>query len=207
MFRAVTFKVASGQEVVALGGGLEANQYFAGNSQLNPAQTLKRLKDLLKYLIISFIAILGFSFVGTAQPASAQSGHFITGGGNAAECTDIGTQVQCTGKVAGLGGTTFEITVSAPGTAEVVCINPGGNRAPGQDTAVNVAGSSGPLPTPRNGQFVFTVTTAAPGPLPATPTCPNVQWTPNIVDVTFTTAILTLLEDGVPSDTITVPVN
>lgn len=142
----------------------------------------------------------------TALAALAQSGHFLTGGNNAPSCEDIGTQVECTGKVAGLGGTTFEITVVANGVAEVVCINPGGNRAPGQDTNVTVSGSTTPLPTPRNGQFRFTITTNDPGPLPATPTCPNPQWTPIIVDVHFTTATLTLLEDGVVSDTVVVPV-
>jgi hypothetical protein len=135
--------------------------------------------------------------------ASAQSGHFV----QTQTCTDIGTQVQCSGKVAGLGGTTFEISVAAQGTATVVCINPGGNRAPGQDTSVTVSGSSGPLPTPRNGQFRYTVTSVAPGPLPATPTCPNDQWTPTITDVSFTTATITLTEDGVVSDVVTVPVS
>jgi len=135
--------------------------------------------------------------------ASAQSGHFV----QTQTCTDIGTQVQCSGKVAGLGGTTFEISVAAQGTATVVCINPGGNRAPGQDTSVTVSGSSGPLPTPTNGQFRYTVTSVAPGPLPPTPTCPNNQWTPTIVDVSFTTATITLTEDGVVSDQVTVPVS
>jgi hypothetical protein len=146
-------------------------------------------------------------FMATALAAVAQSGHFLTGGGNAANCVDIGTQVRCTGKVAGLGGTTFEITIAANGVAEVVCVNPGGNRAPGQDTNVTVAGSTDPLSTPRNGQFRFTVTTNDPNPLPATPTCPNAQWTPQIVDVSFTTATLRLFEDGNLSDSIVVPVN
>jgi hypothetical protein len=115
--------------------------------------------------------------------------------------------VRCTGKVAGLGGTTFEITVDATGTATVECTNPGGNVAPGQDTTVTVGGTTTPLPTPRNGQFRFTVTSDDPEPLPATPTCPNNQWTPNIVDVTFTTATLTLFEGTTVSDTITVPVS
>jgi hypothetical protein len=149
------------------------------------------------------VAVVGFA----ASPAFAQSGHFIDQGAGAPRCTDIGTQVQCTGKVAGLGGTTFEITIAADGIASVVCINPAGHRAPGQDTAVSVVGSTGPLPTPRNGQFVFTITTDPPGPLPPTPTCPNVQWTPEIVDVSFTTATLTLLEDGTQSDQVTVAVS
>ena len=138
-----------------------------------------------------------------AAPALAQSGHFV----QTQTCTDIGTQVQCSGKVAGLGGTTFEITVEAQGTASVECTNPGGNVAPGQDTSVTVAGTTTPLPTPRNGSFRYSITSDDPEPLPPTPTCPNNQWTPNIVDVTFTTATLTLLEDGAVSDTVTVPVN
>jgi hypothetical protein len=159
---------------------------------------MKRIVNIL----IAALAILGFS----ATNAFAQSGHFLTGGGNAPTCTDIGLQVECEGKVAGLGGTTFEITVEAEGIATVECINPGGNRAPGQDTAVSVAGTTEPLPTPRNGQFRFTVTTDSPDPLPATPTCPNEQWTPVITDVAFTDATLSLFEDGVLSDQVIVPV-
>ena len=91
------------------------------------------------------------------------------------------------------------------GIASVECTNPGGNVAPGQDTAVTVAGTTGPLPTPRNGQFVFTIETDDPEPLPPTRTCPNDMWTAEIVDVTFTTT-LTLFEDGVQSDQVVVPV-
>ena len=152
---------------------------------------------LLKVLVLA-----GTIFALSAGPAFAQSGHFV----GTPTCTDIGTQVRCVGKVAGLGGTTFEITVEAEGLATVECTNPGGNVAPGQDTEVTVAGSTEPQPTPRNGQFRFRIESDDPEPLPATPTCPNNQWTPNIVDVTFTTATLTLLEDGVESDTVTVPV-
>src|SRR5829696_7821498 len=156
-----------------------------------------------RYLLLSAVVVAALAFPGVA---SAQSGHFVTGGGNAPSCTDIGTQVTCTGKVAGLGGTTFEITVTATGIASVECTNPGGNVAPGQDTAVTVGGTTEPLATPRSGQFQFRIITADPEPLPPTPTCPNEQWTPNIVDVTFTTATLTLFEDGVQSDQVVVPV-
>ena len=110
-------------------------------------------------------------------------------------------------RAGGTSGTTFEITIAAAGIASVECTNPGENVAPGQDTAVDVAGTTGPQPTPRNGQAQFTIETDEPAPLPPTPTCPNDQWTANIVDVTFTTATLTLLEDGNVSDTVTVPVS
>jgi hypothetical protein len=140
-----------------------------------------------------------------ATPAAAQSGHFIE---RTVSCTDIGTQVECTGKVAGLGGTTFTIVVEADGIASVSCTNPGGNVAPGQNTSVTTEGSSGPMPTPKNGQYVFpSITTDDPEPLPPTPTCPNDQWTADVVDVSFTTATLSLYEDSTLSDQITVPVN
>jgi hypothetical protein len=151
--------------------------------------------------IIAVLSLLVTAFA--AVPVLAQSGHFV----GTPTCTDIGTQVECDGKVAGLGGITFELTVTAAGTGTVTCTNPAGNVAPGQNTTVNAAGTTGPQPTPRNGSFTFNnLTTAAPGPPPAR-TCPNRQWTPTITDVEFGDATLTLREGGVISDTITVPVN
>jgi hypothetical protein len=156
-----------------------------------------------RYLLLGVVAVALLAF---PSVASAQSGHFVTGGGNAPSCVDIGTQLRCTGKVAGLGGTTFEITVEAEGTAIVECTNPGGNVAPGQDTEITATATTGPQPTPRNGQFNFTLTTAVPT-VPNVPTCPNPQWTATVVDVVFESpATLTLSEDGVPSDVIEVPI-
>ena len=160
----------------------------------------------MKRLLIALAAVIALLGL-TAAPAYAQSGHFIENGAGAPVCTDEGTTVECTGKVAGLGGTTFEITIEADGVASVECTNPGGNVAPGQDTAVTVAGTTGPQPTPRNGSVNFTIETDDPEPLPPTPTCPNNQWTPDIVDVTFTTATLTLFEDGMQTDQVIVPVS
>jgi hypothetical protein len=150
----------------------------------------------LVVVVVAALALLA-SFAGAAL---AQAGHFV----GTPTCRDIGTQVRCTGKVAGLGGTTFTINVSAPGTATVECTNPGGNVAPGQTFTTTVAGTTGPVPTPRNGQFRFDVTTTAPTAPPGS--CPNPMWTATVTDVTFTTATITLLEDSTVSDTVTVPV-
>ena len=159
-----------------------------------------RARVMVAATAVALVAGLTFG----AHPASADSGHFIEGGAGAPQCVDVGTQVACTGKVAGLGGTTFEITLAASGIASVECTNPGENVAPGQDTAVTVAGTTDPQETPRNGQARFALTSDDPEPLPAVPTCPNVQWVPNIVDVSFTTATLTLLEDGAQTDQVVV---
>jgi hypothetical protein len=150
-------------------------------------------------LVLGVLAVSAFAF---AASASAQSGHFV----GTPTCTDIGTQVSCDGKVAGLGGTTFSLRVTAQGSGSVTCRNPGGNIAPGQSFTTTVSGSSGPLATPRNGQFRFRdLTTDAPT-APAG-SCPNDKWTARVVDVVFTTATITLRENGTVSDTITVPVS
>jgi hypothetical protein len=149
-------------------------------------------------LVLAVGAVAAFAF---PAASSAQSGHFV----GTQTCTDIGTQVSCDGKVAGLGGTTFSLTVSAQGSGSVTCTNPGGNVAPGQSFTTTVSGSSGPVDTPRNGQFRFNdLTTNAPT-VPAG-SCPNRKWTPS-VDVDFTTATITLRENGAVSDTIAVPVS
>jgi hypothetical protein len=155
---------------------------------------------------IGIIAVLALMVTALAAvPALAQSGHFLN---RTVACTDIGTQLECDAKVAGLGGTTFELVITGSGTGTVECHNPSGNVAPGQNTTVNASGSSGELPTPSNGSFTFrNETTEAPADLIGRPTCPNRQWTGVITDVEFTTATLTLLEDGDVSDTITVPVS
>jgi hypothetical protein len=152
-----------------------------------------------RYLIaLGVVAVAAVTF---AAVALAQSGHFV----GTPTCRDIGTQVQCTGKVAGLGGTTFTITVSAQGTASVTCTNPAGNVAPGQSFSTGVAGSSGPFATPRNGQARFTVTSNTPTAPPGS--CPNPMWTATVTDVVFTSdATITLFEDSTVSDTITVPI-
>jgi hypothetical protein len=151
-----------------------------------------------RYLLPGAIAA---AILALPSAANAQSGHFV----GTQTCTDIGTQVRCSGKLAGLGGTTFTITVTAQGTASVTCTNPAGNVAPGQSFTTTVAGSSGPFPTPRNGQSPYTVTTTAPSAPPGS--CPNPKWTATVTDVTFTTATISLLEDSTLSDQVTVPVS
>jgi hypothetical protein len=153
----------------------------------------KMMKRILGIALLGLVLALGFP-----AAAQAQSGHFV----GTPTCVDQGTTLQCTGKVAGLGGTTFTITVTASGTATVVCTNPAGNVAPGQTFTTTTTGSSGPFATPRNGQFRFSVSTTTPT-APAG-SCPNPRWSATVTDVTFGPATLTLLENGTVSDTVTV---
>jgi hypothetical protein len=163
---------------------------------------MKRILAQRSKVVRAFAALVLTLGLG-AGAASAQSGHFV----GDVTCTDIGTQLECSGKVAGLGGTTFEITVAVSGaTADVVCTNPGQNPAPGQAFDFTAMGSGGPQPTPRNGQAKFDFPTSAPT-APAG-SCPNPKWTATVTDVDFsgTTATVTLLEDGGVSDTVVVQI-
>ena len=154
------------------------------------------MKRILSIIVVGFVLALGFP-----GSAMAQSGHFVQD----QTCLDRGLVLECSGKVAGLGGTTFEIKVSATGTGTVECTNPGGNVAPGQTFETDVTGSSGELSTPRNGQYRYSelFTTAPQAPADS---CPNDQWSAAVTDVDFTTATIYLLEDGVVSDSVTVTV-
>jgi hypothetical protein len=68
-----------------------------------------------------------------------------------------------------------------------------------------VSGRGSPWGSLRNGQFRFTVESDTPSAPPGS--CPNPMWTAEVVDVEFGDATVTLTEDGVVSDTITVPVS
>src|SRR5919107_4254503 len=76
-------------------------------------------------------------------------------------CRDIGTQLQCTGNVSGLGNENLSVTVTAQGTGTVQCTNPAGNVAPGQTFTTDVSGSQTGI-APKNGRATFNVTTTAP---------------------------------------------
>ena len=161
-----------------------------------------RARVMVAATAVALVAGLTFG----ASPASADSGHFIEGGAGAPQCVDVGTQVTCVGKVAGLGSTAFEITLAASGIALGWSARTlAATWPPAKTPAVTVAGTTEPQATPRNGQARFTLTL-----LPIRSRCrrcrhaPTSNGYPNIVDVSFTTATLTLLKDGAQTDQVVV---
>jgi len=107
--------------------------------------------------------------------------------------------VTVSGKIAGLGDNqSVTVAVEVPVTFTVVCQNPAGKIAPGQTHTGTLTGT-GTFTSDKNGNVVFSVTTAAPEASPED--CPNPKWTPVITDVQFGDATITA--DGIST---TVPV-
>jgi hypothetical protein len=144
----------------------------------------------LKRSIAVAIATLAVLWLGDV--AAAQNAHFI----GEPTCVDIGTQVRCSGKIAGLGEGPVTLRIRAVGIATVECANPAGNVAPGQATTVESTGTF-VLGKPRGGQITFRRVTTEPPPAPdPAEVCPNPKWTATITDVEFTTATLVVLQGG-----------
>ena len=100
--------------------------------------------------------------------------------------------------LAGLGQGTGTAQLTVTGVFQVQCRNPGGNVAPGQDTTAT--GSSGTFGfTSQNGKASIPSLTATLNPSTAdtSGSCPNPQWTPEIVGSgTVTSATLTVTFNG-----------
>lgn len=107
--------------------------------------------------------------------------------------TDLGTRLQVSGNLSGLGTSPVTVTVTAIGTATVTCTNPAGNVAPGQDTTTSTTGTQSNIPV-KNGRASFTVTTDVP--TVGSDACPNSKWTATVTDVEFTSYTVTATQNG-----------
>jgi hypothetical protein len=109
------------------------------------------------------------------------------------EFSVLGTSLNATGSVAGLGNQDVTVVLSAQGTATIVCTNPAGKVAPGQTRDINVSGSQ-TITDVKNGRVNFSVTTAAP--VAPQDACPNRKWTASIKNVDFSSATLIVQQGG-----------
>jgi hypothetical protein len=127
--------------------------------------------------------------------AVAQSPHFI---GDVTCTKSLSAGLRCGGKVAGLGNVATDVFLTASSVeAEYVCVNRGGNIAPGQGTEFqNVQGPIQHI-TPRNGQITFRNVTI---PVPEAPSvrdaCPNGNWRLDLLHVTFNDVELHVQQAG-----------
>jgi hypothetical protein len=128
------------------------------------------------------------AFVMAAPAALAASPHFI----GTPSCTkSLTAGLTCSGKAAGLGDEpAFVFLTASSVTATYVCVNKGGNVAPGQPVVTqDVAGPTQQI-TPHNGQITFSATLPVPTPPSAATECPNGNWTVRLTSLTYSDVTL-----------------
>lgn len=134
-----------------------------------------------------------------AAAALAASPHFKKGGGPT--CIDNGTQLECTGSLAGLGNGDVDIVLTADAQASFACVNPGGSESPGQNKVPFTATGSKHIPSQevKNGSLKFTVSapTTPPTATAEEAGCPNPNWSTRLTSVEFANINLTISQGGV----------
>jgi hypothetical protein len=143
------------------------------------------------------VATLG-ALLAIAGPAQADSVHFKNQ--QAPVFTDLGTTLNISGALAGLGNTDVTVTVVATAGSATTCTNQGGNQAPGQNPGdVTIEGAQTiPASKIKNGNVAFNVTTQEPpDPTALEAGCPNPNWDAEITDLDFETATVTVTQGGV----------
>lgn len=108
---------------------------------------------------------------------------------------DLGDTLEACISLAGLGNRDVTITVAVSGEATVIYNNPGGNKPPGQNKipVSAVATQTFPSTQIKNGNLSVCLETA---PIPPPAPAPNENWTIEIVDVSFTSATITVVQRG-----------
>jgi hypothetical protein len=146
----------------------------------------------MKRVGVSIVVAVAVLF---ATRLDAQSVH-LKGGHNAQPAfNDLGLALEAAGSLAGLGGGDVLVSLTATANVTATCTNQGGNAAPGQNPApVTVSGSQAiPEEEVKNGNTPFDVQTVAPvTPIVGAPDCPNPNWSEAIIDLSFTTGVLTV---------------
>jgi hypothetical protein len=142
--------------------------------------------------------ILGFVVAATISIAG-QNVH-LKGGANAEPAfIDQGLTLNAQGSLAGLSNADVLVTLTATADVTATCTNQGTHAAPGQNPApVTVSGSDSiPADELKNGNTPFDVTTIAPvSPIAGAPDCANPNWSEDITDLSFTSAIITVQQLG-----------
>lgn len=147
-----------------------------------------------RLLFIITLPAMMLAFVLSAQVAQAQSPHFI---GTPSCSKSLTTGLTCSGKAAGLGNEPAFVFLHADlVTAKYVCVNHGGNVAPGQPVVTkDVTGPTQEI-TPHNGQITFSATIPPPTPPSPAVECPNGNWTVRLTSLTYTNVVLHIQQPG-----------
>jgi hypothetical protein len=140
----------------------------------------------MRRLIPTILVMLAAAAI--APAAFAASPHFI----GTPSCTkSVSSGLTCSGKAAGLGnGPTLAFLTADAVEATYVCVNHGGNVAPGQPIVEQAVEGPRQEITPRNGQIKFSPNIPPPAPPSAATECPSAKWKVRLTSLTYTNVVL-----------------
>ena len=146
---------------------------------------------------IPILAIFASTLLTTPVFAGQANPHFI---GTPTLTTSLTTGVTASGKAAGLDELpTAAFLTASKVTAQYVCVNHGGNIAPGQPLAFsNVVGPKQGI-TPHNGQITFTATIPPPPTPKSSDVCPNGNWSVQLQKLTYENVVLHIQQGNPPA--------
>src|SRR5262249_5721221 len=140
----------------------------------------------MKRAILSLVALIALTLA--TSSVWAQSPHFV---GTPACTKSLDTGLTCSGKAAGLAnGPTVAFLTADSVNATYVCVNKGGNVAPGQPIVVQSVTAPTQTIAPHNGQITFSPTIPPPTPPSPSTECPNGNWRVVLTSLTFTNVVL-----------------
>jgi hypothetical protein len=101
-------------------------------------------------------------------------------------------------KAAGLANVVSQAFLSSSGgTANLQCVNPGGNNPPPKAVSFGPLQGQAVTIQPRNGQITATTNPLGPPPLPSpSQICPNPNWSVAIISITYTNVVLNIQQGG-----------
>jgi hypothetical protein len=153
------------------------------------------MSDSLKKIGIPSATVVSALLLMAPILAAAASPHFI---GIPQITKNANLSLTSTFKAAGLGNVVSDVFLtSSGGTAELQCVNPGGNNPPPKLVDFGPLQGQTVTVTPRNGQITASPTIGPP-PLPSpSEICPNRNWTIDIVSLTYENVVLHIPQGGV----------
>jgi hypothetical protein len=141
----------------------------------------------------SLIAALTIGALMVAAPVFAAP-HFVKGP-DIKKNADF--SLTATFKAAGLGNVVSEVFLtSSGGTAELQCVNPGGNNPPPKKVDFDDLQGQTVEITPKNGQITAKPTLGPPSLPGADEICPNKNWDVDIVSLTYENVELHIQQGG-----------
>jgi hypothetical protein len=176
---------------------------------------MKRLALLIGALAMM---MLGFTTSATAATLTVNFANAPTGAHFASRtatpaCTVSGLTVTCNSyEIVGVGNTNANASLTVNYTATVQCRNHGGQIVEVHSQAVSTTSTSGDI-APKNGRLLVPSLSSAPAPtaaqFEALATCPNPNWTPEVlassIRLASFTYTLTFVGFNAPAITITGP--